>query len=160
DTITGRSGDDVIDGDREFRVRISVRTNPADPSTEIGTTDLLENQYLHNPDGTPTGPTLHDAIMSGQVDPGNLVIVRYLVDNAGPADVDTAMYSGPFSQYTVTQNPNGSINVQDSLSVGAEPDAAPKGEGDDTLWNIERLQFQDVTLSAAAATGAPAVTTT
>src|SRR5262249_20914179 len=158
DTITGRTGSDVIDGDREFRVRISVRTNPADPSTEIGTTDLLENQYLHDAAGNPVGPTLHDAIMHGQVDPGNLVIVRYLVNNAGPADVDTAVYAGPRSQYTVTLNPNGSVNVLDSLSVGAEADLAPKGEGNDTLWNIEQLQFADQLVTVGAAT-APAVTT-
>ena len=29
DTITGRGGDDIIDGDRALPVRISVRTNPA-----------------------------------------------------------------------------------------------------------------------------------
>jgi Ca2+-binding RTX toxin-like protein len=158
DTITGRTGNDTIDGDRELRVRISVRTNPADPSTEIGTTDLLENQYLHDAAGNPVGPTLQDAIMHGQVDPGNLVIVRYLVDNAGPSDVDTAVYSGPRSQYTITLNANGSVNVLDSASVGAEADAAPKGEGFDTLWNIEQLQFADQLVTVGAAT-APAVTT-
>ena len=159
DSIEGRTGNDVIDGDREFRVRISVRTNPADPATEIGTTDLLENQYLHDAKGNPVGPTLQNAIMAGQVDPGNLVIVRYLANNAGPADVDTAVYAGPRSQYTITANPDGSVNVLDSLSVGAEFDPAPKGEGDDTLWNIELLQFADQTLTIAQAT-APAVTTT
>src|SRR4029077_13926540 len=42
DTFTGRQGNDIIDGDQELQIRISVRTNPADPATEIGTTDLME----------------------------------------------------------------------------------------------------------------------
>src|SRR5204862_91973 len=36
---------------------------------------------------------------------------------------------------------------------------AVKGDGCDILWRIEQLAFADVTLSVAAATGAPAVTT-
>ena len=117
DSITGRGGNDVIDGDQELRVRISVRTDPANPATEIGTTDLLEHQYLRDAAGNPTGPTLQDAIMAGQVDPGNLVTVRELVNNAGPADVDTSVYSGPLSQYTITRNTDGSVTVCDSVSV-------------------------------------------
>ena len=42
DTLEGRGADDVIDGDRCSPVRISVRTNAADPATEIGSTDLME----------------------------------------------------------------------------------------------------------------------
>src|SRR4051812_148401 len=44
DSITGRSGDDVIDGDRFLRVAISVRTNPADPTTEIGRAYSMEDK--------------------------------------------------------------------------------------------------------------------
>jgi Ca2+-binding RTX toxin-like protein len=159
DTFTGRSGDDIIDGDRELRVRISVRTDPANPATEIGTTDLLENQYLHDAAGNPTGPTLQDAIMSGQIDPGNLVIVREILDPAGPADVDTADYAGPRSQYTIVRNANGSITVADTTSAPPAPGVVATGDGTDTLWNIEQLQFADQLVTVASAT-APAVTTT
>ena len=31
DTLEGRGGDDIIDGDRFLNVRLSVRTDPADP---------------------------------------------------------------------------------------------------------------------------------
>jgi Ca2+-binding RTX toxin-like protein len=163
DSITGREGNDIIDGDQELRVRISVRTDPANPATEIGTTDLLEHQYLRDAAGNPTGPTLQDAIMAGQVDPGNLVTVRELVNNAGPADVDTSVYSGPLSQYTITRNTDGSVTVCDSVSVavvaaGGLIHEAVRGDGCDILWRIERLQFADQTVSLAAAT-APAVTT-
>jgi len=79
---------------------------------------------------------------------GNLVIVRQLVNNAGPADIDTANCGGPRSQYTVTANANGSITVLDTAAV----------ERTDTLWNIEQLHFADQLVSVGAAT-VPAVTT-
>ncbi len=124
-------------------MRISVRTDPANPATEIGTTDLLEHQYLRDAAGNPVGPTLQDAIMAGQVDPGNLVTVRELVNNAGPADVDTSVYSGPLSQYTITRNADGSVTVCDSVSVAAVAAGgviheAVRGDGCDILWRIER----------------------
>ena len=42
DLIEGRGADDVIDGDRYLRSRISVRTD-GEPGHEIGTTDLMEH---------------------------------------------------------------------------------------------------------------------
>ena len=42
DILQGRGGDDILDGDRFLRVRISVRD---DDGTEIGSTDLLEHPY-------------------------------------------------------------------------------------------------------------------
>src|SRR4029078_8345725 len=155
--------DDVIAVARARGVPSGVRRDPANPATEIGTTDLLEHQYLRDAAGNPTGPTLQDAIMAGQVDPGNLVAVRELVNNAGPADVDTSVYSGPLSQYTITRNVDGSVTVCDTTTVAAAAaealiHEALKGDGCDILWRIERLAFADQTVSLAAAT-APAVTT-
>src|SRR3954453_2764930 len=164
DSITGRAGDDIIDGDQELRVRISVRTNPANPATEIGSTDLMESQYLHDASGAATGPTLQQAVFSGQVDPGNLVIVREIVNSAGPADIDTSNYEGPLSQYTITANANGSVTVCDSVTVatiaaGGLFHEVAKGDGCDILWRIERLQFAYQAVSTATAT-ARAITTT
>jgi Ca2+-binding RTX toxin-like protein len=163
DSFTGREGNDIIDGDQELRVRISVRTDPANPATEIGTTDLMENQYKHDAAGNPIGNTLQQDVFSGLIDPGNLVIVRELVNNAGPADIDTSNYSGPRSQYTITPNPDGSITVCDSVTIAAAAGEvllheALKGDGCDILWRIERLQFADQLVSVGTAT-APAVTT-
>jgi Ca2+-binding RTX toxin-like protein len=146
DSFTGRAGDDIIDGDRMLTVRISVRN---DAGAEIGSADLMESQYLRTASGALTGPTLQQAVFAGTVDPGNLRIVREIVNNAGPTDVDTANYAGPRSQYTIVLNTNGSISVTDGAGR----------EGTDTLWNIEQLQFTDVLVSGTAAT-APAVTTT
>ena len=44
DSITGRGADDIIDGDRDLTVRISVRDHTA--GTEIGSTDLMEHTAL------------------------------------------------------------------------------------------------------------------
>ncbi|MFL5929577.1 MAG: peroxidase family protein, partial [Gaiellaceae bacterium] len=162
DSFTGRAGNDIIDGDQELRVRISVRTDPADPLTEIGSTDLMENRYKRDNLGNLIGNTLQQDVFAGLVDPGNLVIVRELVNNAGPTDVDTANFSGPLSQYIITPNPDGSITVCDSVTIAAAGGLlheALRGDGCDILWRIEQLKFADVTLSVAAATGAPAVTT-
>jgi Ca2+-binding RTX toxin-like protein len=161
DTITGRSGDDIIDGDQELRVRISVRN---DAGVEIGTTDLMEGQYQHDAAGNPIGNTLQQDVFAGLVDPGNLVIVREIVNNAGPADVDTAVYLGPRSQYTIVRNADGSVTVCDTTSVaaiaaGGVRHEAVKGDGCDILWRIEQLQFTDQLITVAAAT-APAVTLT
>jgi Ca2+-binding RTX toxin-like protein len=169
DTITGRSGDEIIDGDRELRVAISVRTNPADPATEIGRTDLMENQATSGTFGPGTaGMTLQQAVFAGLVDPGNLVGVREIVNNeTNPSDCaaglaakncDTAVYAGPRSQYTITSNPNGSVTVSDNTSTPPAVGVVATGDGTDTLFNVEQLQFSDQTLAVALPTLAPVIT--
>ncbi len=100
DTLEGRGGDDVIDGDRALTVRISLRTDPADPATEIGSTDLMEHP-LTGPFGTAhPGMTLQQAVFAGLVDPVDLVIVRQIDDpTPAPGTVDTAVFSGLRSEY-------------------------------------------------------------
>jgi hypothetical protein len=48
---------------------------------------------------------------------------------------DTAVYSGDFASYKISQNPDGTFSIIDPR--GAD------GEGSDTLWSIEKLQFAD-----------------
>jgi Ca2+-binding RTX toxin-like protein len=69
------------------------------------------------------GTTLNDTILG---DAGN-----DLID--GGAGADTAQYSGYASDYTITNNGNGSWSIVDNR------DASP--DGSDTLFNIERLSF-------------------
>jgi Ca2+-binding RTX toxin-like protein len=154
DLIEGRQENDIIDGDRELRVRISVRTNPADPSTEIGTTDLMEHQYLRDASGALTGPTLQADVFAGKVDPGNLVIVREIVSNPGPLDVDTAAYVGPQADYDITVA-GGVVTVVHARNTAAKPG---NNDGTDTLRNIERLQFADGTIPVpGVSTPAPVI---
>jgi serralysin len=59
----------------------------------------------------------------------------------GSAGVNTAVYSGNFSDYTWSQNANGSLNIADLRAGGAD--------GIDTLRNIQYLAFHDQTVAVA-----------
>ncbi len=166
DTITGRGANDIIDGDQSLNVRISVRTDPANPASEIGSTDLMENKAVTGTFGPGTaGMTLQQAVFAGLVDPGNLVAVRELKTvGVQPTDVDTAVFRDVSTNYTITHNPNGSTTVAHTGGVAG----AKNDDGIDTLWNVERLQFIDQTVTVAGtppavntpATGLPAITGT
>ena len=79
DLIEGRGNDDIVDGDHALSVAITVRTDPADPTSEIGRTDLMENKATSGTFGAgTTGMTLQQAVFAGLVDPGNLVAVRQI----------------------------------------------------------------------------------
>lgn len=138
DTLEGRGANDILDGDRYLNVRLSIRTNPADALTQIGSTDLMEHAALTGNFGLGTaGLTLQQAVFAGLVDPGNIVAVRELLNPGPGTDVDTALFSGPQSAYTITRNANLSVTVADGAAVGV-------GDGIDTLWNMEQLSFCDV----------------
>ncbi len=133
DLIEGRGGDDIIDGDSYLNVRLSVRTNPADPATETGTTDLLSATATDGDFGPGTvGMTLQQAVFAGLVDPGNIVAVREVLPLGANPDVDTALFTGSRIDYTITPGPNGMQTVTDNV-LG--------GDGSDTLYNIEELRF-------------------
>ncbi|WP_427007783.1 peroxidase family protein [Pseudarthrobacter sp. H2] len=160
DTIVGRGGDDIIDGDRSLAVRISVRTNPADPSTEIGSADLMESQYKRDASGALFGPTLQADVFAGVIDPGNLVAVREILSPAAGTDtasVDTAVFSGPLSNYTIVAAPATGTTLA-SVKVtqtGANVAGQKVSDGIDTLRNIEMLQFSDQTVSVASTVAPP-----
>jgi len=111
--------------------------------------------------------TLQQAVFAGLVDPGNLVIVRKIVNKetlpadcaaTAPKNCDAATFAGPLSQYTITNNANGSVTVADNNSTSPATAAAPAtGDGFDTLFNVEQLKFSDQTVTVAAP-AAPAIT--
>jgi Ca2+-binding RTX toxin-like protein len=150
DTLEGRGANDVLDGDRAMSVRISVRTNPANPGSEIGSTDLMEHQYLKDAAGNLTGPTLQAAVFAGTVNPGNLVAVREITTpaNATAAGVvDTAKFFGPRSSYTITTPPGLNRTRMIVTQTGPLAPNQKVSDGSDTLFNIEKLQFSDITVS-------------
>ncbi|WP_344108777.1 peroxidase family protein [Kribbella alba] len=166
DEFTGRGADDIIDGDHALSVRISVRTDAANPASEIGSADLMEHQYLRDASGALTGPTLQAAVFAGTVDPGNLVAVREINMNpatttaatsaagdctaAAPTNCDVAVFSAALATYTITNNANGSVTV--NSNGGAD--------GIDTLWNVEQLRFTDQTVGISLPSAPTAVTAT
>ncbi|MCW2761480.1 MAG: heme peroxidase [Marmoricola sp.] len=139
DTITGRGADDIIDGDRAVNVRISVR-DAANHATEIGGTDLMENQYQRDASGALTGPTLQAAVFAGTVEPDQLVATREIVlpPASDASAIDTAVFLGPRSSYTLTPGAGGSLVVNQTVAPVAPQKVS---DGVDTLRNVERLQF-------------------
>jgi Ca2+-binding RTX toxin-like protein len=144
DTIEGRGGDDIIDGDLALHVRISVRTNPANPATEIGSTDLLEHPAVTGNFGAgTTGMTLQQAVFAGKVDPGNMVIVREIVPEPSTgAALDSAVFSGPRADYDITPN----LNTTKMTIVHARGAAT---DGTDIVTHVERLVFSDQSITIA-----------
>jgi Ca2+-binding RTX toxin-like protein len=149
DTITGRAGDEIIDGDKSLEVHLTVRTNPADSATETGRTDLMENQATTGNFGTGTaGMTLQQAVFAGLVNPGNVVAVREIVSPATvpaadcgaatPLNCDTAVFLAPQGSYDITTTPDGKV-VVNQTGVPIAPQKV--SDGIDTLTNIEQLQF-------------------
>ncbi len=146
DTIEGRGADDILDGDRYLRVRISVRTNPADPSTEIGSTELMERAYQAG-----NTRTLAADVASGVVNPGQLVAVREIITPTATQTTgtrDSAVFSDIEANYLVTtvggaMGAPGAVTTVQHVGGGAD--------GTDTLRNIERLVFSDTALPTAPA---------
>jgi Ca2+-binding RTX toxin-like protein len=154
DLIEGRGANDIIDGDRYLGVRLSVRTNPDDPATEIGSASItgtgqsaMNSRYLRDSAGALTGPTLQQAVFAGTVDPGNIVAVREVLSGAG--GTDTAVLSGVRANYGVVINADKSVTVTDNVGT----------DGVDTLRNIEKLRFTDETLDIATLPSAPVIGT-
>jgi Ca2+-binding RTX toxin-like protein len=124
DLLEGRGGNDIIDGDRWLNVRISVRANADGTGPELRSVNSMQD--------------LVPEMLSGAINPGQLVIVRELLTAPGP-DFDTAVFSGPRASYTVS-------TVGGVTTVTHNDATAPNGigiDGVDRLTNIERLQFAD-----------------
>lgn len=124
DTIEGRGGDDIIDGDAWLNVRIVVR--------DAGGNEIRSVTRMSD---------LRADALSGALDPGNLGIVREILVAPAAGDVDTVVFSGLLDEYTVTDNGDGTTTV---AHVGG-----PADNGIDILRNIERLQFVDPVTGAS-----------
>ncbi|GAA2721565.1 peroxidase family protein [Cellulomonas aerilata] len=135
DSIEGRGGDDVIDGDAYLNVRISVRNQVAEPSTQVETFERMRDVQAR--------------VLSGEINPGRLRVVREVLTPTDAAAVDTAVFSGPLSDYTITAA-GGVATVAHDGGAGVD--------GTDTLRRVERLQFTDQTIDTPAVTEAPTVT--
>lgn len=139
DLIQGRGGDDIIDGDKWLNVRISVRENigpNGGTGAEIATADSMTELVAR--------------MFNRTFNPGQLQIVREILTANGTGDVDTAVFAGPLANYTVVFG-DGVITVTDNVG----------GDGTDTLYNIEKLQFADqVLINNTAAIGQPAISDT
>jgi Ca2+-binding RTX toxin-like protein len=149
---------------------------------------LVASRFIVRPDGSRIGDTagakntLTVDCTTPTADPATQVdsVVGSTVKLTGLSNCDTAVFSAPLvaadgtttGNYTVTVNADGSVTVTDVASAAAIAAGTPfpKGDGIDTLWNVENLRFcihndpvtkkcdafQDKTVSEAAAITAPA----
>ena len=121
DLITGRGGDDIIDGDRWLNVRISVRANADGTGEEIGSHTTMK--------------TLVAQVFSGAINPGQLQIVREIVDNdEASGNLDIAVYRGTIDEYDIERNlPGGGVRIIHARGT--------QQDGTDTLYNTEKARF-------------------
>ncbi|MDQ1622400.1 MAG: hypothetical protein QOH19_818, partial [Actinomycetota bacterium] len=134
DEIWGNGADDIIDGDKWLNARLSVRTDVSKPETETRSASSLKE--------------LQADIMAGAIDPGQVVIVREILDTSAAADIDTAAFSGPRSEYNITTTA-GVTTVDHTGGTGID--------GTDRITNVDRLRFTDQTVALTDQT-APAMT--
>ncbi|NKX54309.1 Ig-like domain-containing protein, partial [Arthrobacter mobilis] len=151
DEIWGNGADDIIDGDKWLNVRLSVRTDPADPATETRSATSLKE--------------LQADLLAGKIDPANVVIVREILDTAAESDIDTASFSGPRDEYDIStvDGVTTVTHVGGPAGGGGDDDGEEANEtgedGTDRLTNIERLRFADQTVDIDGLdVAAPAVT--
>ncbi len=84
DTLQGRAGDDILDGDRRLTVRLSVRGADGEEVRSARSMASLEAD-----------------VFAGKINPKDIQLVREIVSSPAP-DVDTAIFSGARASYTVT----------------------------------------------------------
>ena len=94
DTITGRGGNDIIDGDQWLDVQIA---------------------------GGPGGPVssmndLRLGLLNGTINPGSLSIVRTIKNGFVAGNVDTAVFIGLQSEYRITHGLGGRVIVTDLVA--------------------------------------------
>nr|MBA3757068.1 calcium-binding protein [Nitrosomonas sp.] len=130
-------GDDIIDGDKWLNIRISVRTTPGDPSSEIASFENMTS-------------SLRTAMQNGLYSPDQLVIVRKIETAPAGTDVDKAVFRDVFANYSLTFNPDDSITV-----THVNPTVANIDDGSDTLRNIEELHFTDRIVVPGGGGGGP-----
>ncbi|MET3932980.1 peroxidase family protein [Arthrobacter sp. OAP107] len=156
DLLEGRGANDIIDGDRYLGVRLSVRTDPNNAATEIGSASIeapgqsaMTSRYLKDANGNLTGPTLQEAVFAGTVNPGNIVAVREILMGSG--GTDSAVFTGPEANYTVTTTGgDGTLGSAGSTTTVTDNVGT---DGTDTLRNIEVLAFSDTVVTNAPVIG-------
>lgn len=122
DTITGNLANDYLDGDAWLNVRISVRENKDGTGAELFSVDSMNE--------------IRDRMMTRELNPGQLQIVREIIVADGSDDTDTAIFTDLSDNYDITANDNGTYTVAHNRGTTLD--------GIDTIRNIETLQFADI----------------
>ncbi|MDH4440131.1 MAG: peroxidase family protein [Rhizobium sp.] len=149
DLIEGRGGDDVIDGDKWLNVRIRIsapgQTYTAD---SLAGPVYLQSQLVNGEiplSAVPAfgGKTLSELLLDRVITPGQMEIVREIVNGGQSSDIDVAVYSDVRANYSIVQNADGSFNVS---HLQVDPTGAlglVNSDGVDRIRNVEVLRFAD-----------------
>ncbi len=148
DVLQGKGGNDIIDGDRWLNVRIGIRERNSDGNSDgygdvIAWADELGGKVYNNAGELIHGGRTLDSLMFDRtLNPGQLTIIREILDgDPDNTGIDTAVFRGNRSEYTITRNADGSITVAHDNPVTEALD-----DGTDRLFNIEQIQFADMTI--------------
>jgi hypothetical protein len=151
DLIQGRGGNDVIDGDSWMNVRIRVTVGNATYTADgmnqkvIRDADYVNGSPVPNAEAQFGGKTLNALMLDRTLNPGQLSIVREIVQAPGANSNDIAVFWDVVDNYTFSRDADGSVLVS---HTGFDQGNVPAGtnrvsDGVDRLWNIERLRFAD-----------------
>ncbi|HEV7257266.1 MAG TPA: peroxidase family protein [Bosea sp. (in: a-proteobacteria)] len=146
DRIKGLAGNDVIDGDMWLNVRVLVTPVVGQTWAAFSVDSLTE---------------LAPRMLSGEINPSQLSIVREIVDGKVAGDIDTAVYTDVRANYSFGLNSDGSLFVDHTGFVQPQADddlpeeealVNPRSDGRDTVRGIEKLEFTDGTLNVIMGT--------
>ena len=137
DTLQGRQGNEVMDGDAYLQVQISAPASPA----ITGTTTVDPSDATRVLVDSMT--QLTNAVKRNEFTISQLRIVRSIKWAKHTTELDVAVYNSARANFTVAAGPNGTVRVTDNT-------AGNLNEGVDTLRNMERIQFTDQTINIAA----------
>jgi beta-lactam-binding protein with PASTA domain/Ca2+-binding RTX toxin-like protein len=143
DTLEGKAGDDLIDGDLWFNVQLEATMNDGSVKLVNGPRELVDDIFVDPPRLSPG----HIRIVRTVVTPGNVPAPDCGAPT--PRNCDTAVFSGLRDEYSIVFNANRTITVS---HIGGPARPLIDNNGTDTLRNIERLQFADGILTLAGAT--------
>jgi Ca2+-binding RTX toxin-like protein len=134
DTIEGRGGDDIIDGDKWLDVQLTADVNG---DGVIGADERFNSVKQ-----------LQNLVFAGKLNPGVIEIDRFIADpvETAPGE-DVVVFSGPAEDYSVTEGTPGVFTVAHDGGAGVD--------GTDTVRNVELIRF-----GAAAPVAISSVVTT
>src|SRR6185436_6983622 len=144
DTMLGMQGDELIDGDLWLNVELRAVLNDGTIKLVNSARDLVDDVFADPQRLNPGNITIVKSIVTPAVPPPDCPALPAPVGAAH--NCDTAVFSFDRSEYDITLNPNGTVTV-----AHVAPAVGHLAEGTDTLRNIERLQFADVTIAAPGA---------
>ncbi|MFM7065805.1 MAG: calcium-binding protein, partial [Gammaproteobacteria bacterium] len=139
DTLQGKAGNDIIDGDRYLNVRIRI-DGAVSPNA---TADNMSGKVYDSVTGAILygGRTLSELMMDRTLNPGQLSIVREILDgDANNTGNDVAVYSGLRTDYTFVRNTETGVDLVIDNRI---PQGNNSTDGTDRLINIETLRFSN-----------------